>query len=163
MIFVTVGTQLPFDRLVRAVDAWAGEHPGQEVVIQTASGGRPPEHCQAHETLAPEAWRALFDRADLVVAHAGIGTILSCREAGRRLIVVPREAARGEHRNDHQLATVASLGDLPGIRVITEVEDLPEAIEVALSEPATGHSRESAELERLVGCLRRFALGERDA
>src|SRR6185312_9191493 len=31
VIFVTVGTQLPFDRLIMAVDEWAGAAPGRRV------------------------------------------------------------------------------------------------------------------------------------
>ena len=34
MIFATVGTQLPFDRLIAAVDRWAGTRPGREVFAQ---------------------------------------------------------------------------------------------------------------------------------
>jgi len=34
MIFVTVGAQMAFDRLIRAVDAWAGVHPAVSVFGQ---------------------------------------------------------------------------------------------------------------------------------
>ena len=37
MIFVAVGTQFPFDRLIRCVDEWALAH-GVEVVAQIAAG-----------------------------------------------------------------------------------------------------------------------------
>ena len=36
MIFVTVGAQLPFDRLVDTVDAWAGRKGDTEVLAQIA-------------------------------------------------------------------------------------------------------------------------------
>ena len=48
-----------------------------------------------------------MDAAAAIVAHAGMGTILTALETGKRLLVMPRRAALGEHRNDHQLATVS--------------------------------------------------------
>lgn len=43
--------------------------------------------------------------ARLIVAHAGMGTIISAMTKGKPIIVFPRIAALGEHRNEHQLAT----------------------------------------------------------
>ncbi len=44
-IFVTVGTELPFDRLVRAIDHWAGERGrGSEVFAQIGRTQFRPEH-----------------------------------------------------------------------------------------------------------------------
>lgn len=48
---------------------------------------------------------ALLRWADVVVAHAGTGVILSCLQAGRHPVVVPRRRARGEHVDDHQEIT----------------------------------------------------------
>ena len=51
MIFVTVGTQLPFDRLVRAVDAWAAEHPQVDVFGQIGPASFRPKHFAHADTL----------------------------------------------------------------------------------------------------------------
>ena len=38
MIFATVGTQLPFDRLIVALDQWAASSPDVEVFAQIGRG-----------------------------------------------------------------------------------------------------------------------------
>ena len=52
--------------------------------------------------------------ADAIIAHAGMGTILTALEMGKPLLVMPRRAELGEHRNDHQLATAMRFADLGG-------------------------------------------------
>ena len=108
MIFVTVGTQLPFDRLVQAVADWHAENPGVPVTGQVADTRlRPPFPCVAH--LPGPSFDARLRAADLVVSHAGMGTILTCWSLGKPLIVMPRRHDLGEHRSDHQAATVQHL------------------------------------------------------
>jgi hypothetical protein len=38
--------------------------------------------------------------------------------------MLPRLAAQGEHNNDHQLATAASIGARPGLHVAADAADL---------------------------------------
>ena len=72
-VFVTVGGQMPFDRLIHLVDGWA-ETCAHEVFAQTGDHGMRPEHMVFAPTLDPAAYRAAFEGADLIVAHAGMGT-----------------------------------------------------------------------------------------
>lgn len=46
--------------------------------------------------------REEIEDADLVIAHAGTGSILTALSLGKRPIVVPRRAAHGEHIDGHQ-------------------------------------------------------------
>lgn len=105
MIFVTVGTQLPFDRLVHTVDQWAGTQGREDVFAQTGDTTHPPRFIEHVPHLEPATFQSYFDEASVIVSHAGIGTILSALELGKPLLIVPRRAELGEHRNDHQLAT----------------------------------------------------------
>ncbi len=117
-IFVTVGTELPFDRLVRAVDAWAHESGVHgEVFAQIGATDRRPEYIAAQPFLDPQDFRRVFEQADLVVGHAGMGTILSSLTAEKPLLVMPRRASAGEHRNDHQLATAQYFTELDMVNV----------------------------------------------
>ena len=86
MIFVAVGTQLPFDRLIRSVDDWAANAPHRKVVAQIANGTYVPKHLQWERMIGPKAFREYLEKCDLVVAHAGIGTILSALELGKPVI-----------------------------------------------------------------------------
>jgi len=123
MIFATVGTQLPFPRLMTALDAIAGRHK-LEILAQTCDPAFKFENMQGFPHLDPQAFEAHISQADRLVGHAGIGTILSGRRAQKPLILYPRRASLGEHRNEHQLATVQSLGDRVGIYIAYNDEEL---------------------------------------
>lgn len=123
MILVTVGTQLPFDRLVRHVDALAPEL-GGPVLAQIGRGGYRPVNCQYREEFAPLEFDKAFREADVIVSHAGIGTILNAQRLGKPIIILARSAAHGEHRNDHQVATCRQLMGRPGIAVAETAEDV---------------------------------------
>ena len=111
MIFVTVGGNTPFDRLIEAVDGWAAEHPEVELTAQIGPGSYKPQHMPWVAFLDPSEFQETARRADLMVSHAGMGTILSATDVGVPLLVLPRKAALNETRNDHQMATVGHLKD----------------------------------------------------
>lgn len=134
-IFVTVGTQLPFDRLVAAIDEWAA-HNEADVFAQTGGSSYVPRHIAFRDFIDSGDANARIRNADLVVAHAGMGTILTRCETGLPMIVMPRRADLGEHRNDHQAATVKRLSHLPGLWVAESPEDLHRRLDAF--EPAGG-------------------------
>ncbi|RKY22064.1 MAG: glucuronosyltransferase [Planctomycetota bacterium] len=105
MIFVTVGAQMPFNRLIRAVDAWAGRTGRQDLFAQIGSGEYKPKHMKWTRFIKPGKFRQLFQDADAIVAHAGTGTILTALELGKPILVMPRRGDLQETRNDHQVAT----------------------------------------------------------
>lgn len=118
MIFVTVGTQLPFERMIRVVDDWAGRHPDVEVFAQIGPVKIDlPKHMQHAQFLASAQADAMMKRADVIVAHAGMGSVLNALSLQRPIIIVPRRAALAEHRNDHQVATARWLQERSGVFV----------------------------------------------
>ena len=132
MIFLTVGTQIPFDRLLRMMDEAMDQLPaGEEVVAQSCGGEYTPVHFRTVGFIAPAEFERLMQRSDLVVAHAGIGTILSAIERRKPLVVVPRLASLGEHRNDHQQATADYMARQVGLSVATDTPSLLHAIKTA--------------------------------
>jgi UDP-N-acetylglucosamine transferase subunit ALG13 len=123
MIFVTVGSDLPFDRLVRVVDEWAHHAGRDDVFAQIGRTDWRPTHIAWTEFLQPPEFARRFAAADIVVAHAGMGTILSALQWEKPILVMPRRAALGEVRNEHQLATARHLSVLGKINVaMDEVE-----------------------------------------
>lgn len=125
MIFVTVGTQLPFDRLVAAVDDWAENHRDEAVIAQIGDCNRPPRNLDWVQSIDQIQFRKLMHDANLIVSHAGMGTIFMAMELKKPLIVMPRRADLGEHRNEHQLATARHLSELD---LITVAEDACEMV-----------------------------------
>lgn len=141
MILVTVGTQLPFDRLIRLIDAIAPELPGP-VIAQIGNGRYEPANIAWRRSLRPREFERQMRAAKLVVAHAGIGTVLTARRLRKPLVLFPRREALGEHRNDHQVATARALAHRRGIGIALngaklreflrrpETIDLPEPLDI---------------------------------
>lgn len=123
MIFVTIGTQLPFDRLIKIIDEMAPELK-EDVVAQVYHCGFIPRNIQTVDFLAPDEFDKIFDKARLVVSHAGMGTILSALQKNKPVIVFPRIAALGEHRNEHQLATARKFKEMGIVNVAMDEEEL---------------------------------------
>ena len=123
MIFVTIGTQLPFDRLIKIIDELATKL-NEEVIAQVYQCGFTPQNIKTVDFLAPDEFNALFDKARLIISHAGMGTILSALQKGKPIIVFPRIAAMGEHRNEHQLATARKFKEMGSLNVAMNEEEL---------------------------------------
>lgn len=126
MIFVTVGTQLAFDRMVRVIDDWAGRTtPTPEVFAQIGPTGFVPRHLEHKTFIEPTEFAERARAATAIVAHAGMGSIITALTYGKPIIIMPRRADLGEQRNDHQLATAARFEGRPGVLVARDETELP--------------------------------------
>ncbi len=136
-VFVSVGSMMPFDRLVQAMDEWAAAHPDVPVEIQIGRGRYEPRHAAFVRLMPVVDYRQRVAAARLFIAHAGMGSIISAIEAGKPLLMLPRLMAQGEHNTDHQLATAASIGARPGLHVATDVADLQARASALLADSGT--------------------------
>lgn len=159
MIFVTVGTQLSFDRLVQMVDEWAGRHPQEQVFVQSGDSRCTPRHCQSTPFTSPDEWERLFHSADRVISHAGMGTIIKSLEFAKPLVIAPRKASLGEHRNDHQCATAARFSGFDNISIVDDAVGLASALSAPVLQPraGSGDRKSSSNLEMLISEIKRFA------
>jgi len=128
VIFLTVGSQLPFDRLVEAVDHWAGRS-GREVFAQICETTLRPEHIRWTPRIAPKEFRESVRDASLIISHAGMGSILTALEFGKPILVMPRRAALRETRNDHQVPTARWLEARGSVAVALDEQALAERLE----------------------------------
>lgn len=137
MIFLTVGTQLPFDRLTQAMDDWcAATGRGGEVFGQIGAlgpGNHRPKHFDWSEWVTPDAFEARAQEAQVIVAHAGMGSIITALSQTKPVVILPRRADLGEQRNDHQMATVHQFEARPGIFAAATEAALTDAIARALA------------------------------
>lgn len=117
MIFITVGTDQPFDRMLRVIDRWAGESGRKDLFAQIGEGGWQPRHIPFVEFLEPPEFKKRFADAALIIGHAGMGTILSALLHGKPILVMPKKASLGEHRNEHQTATAKRMMELGNVNV----------------------------------------------
>lgn len=122
-VFVSLGTIRPyrFDAAVQAVldTGLACESTVWQLGCTTVEGlpGR------ARTEVSGEEFERAAREADVVVTHAGVGTVMQLLEWGVHPVVLVRSPGRGEHVDDHQsqiaevlrehgLATVADPADL---------------------------------------------------
>lgn len=124
MIFVTVGYQMSFDRLVMAVDEWAGRNPELEFFAQIGPTDSRPAHLPFTEFMDPEEFRDRIQKASLVISHAGMGSILTAMEFQTPILIMPRLGDLHETRNDHQVATVQKMAGRHGIMTAMDPSEL---------------------------------------
>lgn len=131
MIFVTIGSLFPFDRLVRRMDELALSMPGETFFAQIGDGGYEPVNMPFARLLSRGEFTAKLHEADVIVAHAGMGSVITAMEIGKPIVLLPRVLEWGEHTTDHQMATARWLQGRPGIHVCMDDADLPATIEAA--------------------------------
>jgi len=111
-VLVTLGTLgFPFVGLLERLRAILPE--SVEVTVQSGTAASRFDWPGAIVTpmMTLEELRLAMEAADVVVAHAGIGSALLALEAGRVPILVPRLRSRGEHVDDHQVQTCLNLAE----------------------------------------------------
>lgn len=133
MIFVTIGSMFPFDRLIRLMDDWAGAHPGTKLLAQIGAGEYEPRSMPFVRRLDQADFASSVAEADLVVAHAGMGSVITASQHGKPIVMMPRLQRQGEHTTDHQIATANWLRDKPGVYVADTDADLGPRIAEALA------------------------------
>ena len=76
-------------------------------------------------------FKELFQKADIVITHAGVGTIIYGLEQHKKMVVAARLEKYGEHVNDHQLQILDNFADEGYIIPLYTFEKLNEAIKKA--------------------------------
>ena len=156
MILVTVGTQLPFERLVAAVDDWANRRLSKpEVLAQVGVGRADYPSLKCVRLLDGPQYAEAVAAAELMVAHAGTGSILAGLDRGIPVIIMPRDHRRGEHRDDHQIQTARQLEKMGMVTVAWDEAELPNHIERALVQSRAGRPARHRSTE-LVDYLRAY-------
>lgn len=156
MIFVTVGAQMSFDRLIGWVDDWAEAEGRDDLVAQIGPSEYVPRRLKVIPFMDPPEFRARVEESSLIIAHAGMGSIINALELGKPIVVVPRVAALEETRNDHQGATARRLAS-EGLVVSAESpEELAQRIAELETRGADARIADTAN-DSLIARLREFS------
>jgi UDP-N-acetylglucosamine transferase subunit ALG13 len=158
-IFVTVGAQIPFDRLITAVDTWAAGRSDHQLFAQVGEQGYRPVHMKCDELLEPPEFKQRVLWADVLVAHAGMGSILTALQYGKPILVMPRKGALKETRNDHQVATAIRFKEMGKVAVAMDEAEIPVQLDglAALGRSEQISDRASVEL---IDALQQFIQGK---
>ncbi|WP_424315745.1 glycosyltransferase [Haloferula sp.] len=115
--------------MVRVVDAWVARTGRTDVFAQIGKGGWEPSAMPFATMLDPAEFKKRFTEADVIIGHAGMGTILSALHFGKPILVMPKKASLGEQRNEHQLATARRMKDLGKVNVAFDEEELSQCLD----------------------------------
>ena len=152
MILVTTGSSGgPFDRLLSVVGRFDVD---EEVVVQHGPSALRPHGARCVDYLPFDELGRLVSEARVVVAHAGVGSILLCLTRGRPPLVVPRLPSLGEVVDDHQLVLARRLALAGSVTCVENVDDLPALVRrkspPGVPDPPRGGSALAIELRRYI-------------
>lgn len=118
---MSLGTELwPFDR---AADRMLTLLPEADIVWQTGVTEVVRDGRRLDQWVpAKDLYRA-FAESDVVVTHAGVGSVLSALNQGKVPVILPRRAEHREMVDDHQLE-FAEMIDARGLAVSVDPADL---------------------------------------
>jgi UDP-N-acetylglucosamine transferase subunit ALG13 len=158
MILALLGTQPQgFPRLLAAIDDLMGKGVITEPVIAQCGHTKYLSNREGMELIdfiPRDEFRRIIDRADLIITHGGVGSILNCVKAGKKVIAVPRNRARGEHVNDHQSQIVEAFDALGYVKGVSDVWQLEEALQsVGSFKPAPYKSNTDRFIEIVAGFI----------
>jgi UDP-N-acetylglucosamine--N-acetylmuramyl-(pentapeptide) pyrophosphoryl-undecaprenol N-acetylglucosamine transferase len=122
-VVVSLGTfrAYGFERLVRRLlDILP---PEADVLWQTGDTDVSGLGIIGHHAIPERDLTQAIREADVLVAHAGVGTALAALEVGKCPVLVPRRLAHGEHVDDHQTQIAGELGGR-GLALSVEADEL---------------------------------------
>ena len=131
MIFITLGSQdKPFPRLIDEVELLLKTKKiNEEVIAQIGPTKYDGELINAFKMAKDfKELQDYIDKANLVITHGGVGSILDAISRGKKVIAIPRLKKYKESANDHQEQIIKKLNDEKYIIGIYNVKDLEEAI-----------------------------------
>ena len=130
MILVLLGTQNnDFHRLLDEIEKnIQNGNITDEVIVQAGFTKYKSNDMKIFDLVEKEKLENLIDKADLVITHAGLGSIEMALEKNKRVIAVPRLKKYGEHVNNHQEDLKNEFNKKGWVIGIDEVSDLEKAI-----------------------------------
>jgi UDP-N-acetylglucosamine--N-acetylmuramyl-(pentapeptide) pyrophosphoryl-undecaprenol N-acetylglucosamine transferase len=124
VIFATCGSShLPFERMMQALVAL----PADELYVQHGPAS-PPACATATPYLSFGEMLEQIERADVVVSHAGVGSIMCALRAGHVPVIFPRLKRYAETVDDHQAELARALAERGTAVVAWSPEDLAQAV-----------------------------------
>lgn len=104
MIFVTVGTfNMQFERLLNEIESLNLE---DEVIIQSGYNEFTSNKYIVKKFMEKDEFKNNLIKADIVICHGGVGSILEALSLDKKIIAIPRLSKYNEHVDDHQIEII---------------------------------------------------------
>lgn len=132
MIFVMLGTQNnSFERLLKKIDELIDKNIiSEEVIVQAGYTKYESRNkkMKIMDFMPREELDEFEEKANFIITHGGVGSIITSLEKRKKVIAVPRLHQYGEHVNNHQIEIVQKFNKSGNIIGLQDVEGLEEAI-----------------------------------
>lgn len=106
-VLVTIGSMVEkkFTRLFNIIDEICEENilDGSQIVAQVGFDDYKSRNFKSFDMVSDEEFKKIIDESDLIITHAGTGTVTSCLKKGKKVIIFPRIEKYDEHYDNHQL------------------------------------------------------------
>ena len=131
MILVLLGTQNnSFHRLLEEIERLIQKQViKEEVIVQAGYTKYTSDNMKILDFIAKEELEKLQNKADLIITHGGVGSILLSITKDKKVIAIPRLHRYEEHVNDHQKEIVKLFNQKGYIIGVQEVEELEQAMQ----------------------------------
>lgn len=135
MIFVILGTQdKKFPRLLEAIQKKIDEgkiSDKEEIIVQAGSTKYESKNMKIIDYIAVKEFEEYIEKADIIICHAGVGTILTALKKNKKIIAAARLKEYGEHVNDHQLQILENFKNEGYILALEDFDKIDVLIEQA--------------------------------
>ena len=131
MILVILGTQdKDFSRLLKAVEKQIiNGNIKEEVIVQAGQTKYESKYMKIFDLLPTPEFNKLMDKADLIITHGGVGSILYGIKKNKKIIAAARLSKYKEHHNDHQKQIIDEFVKQGYILELSDFDKLDELLE----------------------------------
>lgn len=133
MILILLGTQdNSFHRLLEEVQALIDKKViTEKIIVQAGRTKYESKDMEIHSLMPEEELKEIMKKADLVITHGGVGSIVMALKMEKKVIAVPRLSEFGEHINNHQIQIIETFNSQEFLIGITDLKELGNALEKA--------------------------------
>ncbi len=133
MILVTLGTQdKEFTRLLDAIQKEIDKgNIKEKVIVQAGYTKYESKDMEIFDFIDREKFEKLISECDILITHAGVGSILTGLNNGKKVIAAARLSKYKEHINDHQIQIVEKFDRLGYIIPLKDFGKLDKVLEKA--------------------------------
>lgn len=135
MIFIVLGTQkFQLNRLLKKMDDYVEQGAiAEEVIAQTGNSDYCPKYYKYYDFLDKNTFDDYIEKADIIITHSGVGSIITGLKAKRPVIVFPRLKKYKEHVDDHQLDIAEAFAKKDYVLCCNENDELLDMINISRS------------------------------
>ncbi len=130
MIFVTLGTQdKGFPRLLEAIEKQIQNgNIKEKVIVQAGLTEYESKNMEIYKLMPMQQFDKYVKECDLLITHAGVGSIMSGLKNNKKVIAAARLKEYGEHNNNHQVQIATEFSNLGYILYLEDFDKLGELL-----------------------------------